>query len=247
MTSTLPPQDSADTNAARSRSVLRRILERLKTAMESLLSMARRGKSAIDYESLVSLSNGSRVSAIKTMSRLSQRLNSLSSLSREDLRSPPPENKDGDKHQQRSKSVLRRGHTSGSSTSSTGYDSTESKGPQGSMTERRKKKSKKPGVVRKQCKINGGSSAPSPTGETLHTKSPSRVSYISMSSDSTQLGEIPCRSRQPRLVRPHDGNYNVSPVYPLHAYPPTTKEKRGLLKRIFGASQKARAGDPGNQ
>ncbi|KAK6064379.1 signal recognition particle subunit SRP72 [Seiridium cupressi] len=80
---------------SRSKSALRRILERLKNAITKLLGMAKVQRPAVDYESLMSLSNSSRIGAIKTMHRLSSRLSSSSNLSRDSHRAPSKANSRG--------------------------------------------------------------------------------------------------------------------------------------------------------
>ena len=67
---------------------------------------------------------------------------------------------------------------------------------------------------------------------------PNRISYISMSSDSTKLGEIPLR--RSRLVWNPDADdfeYGFRPVYPLHA-PQLVTERPGFFRRMFGAREK---------
>ncbi|KAK7963845.1 hypothetical protein PG996_008469 [Apiospora saccharicola] len=71
---------------APSKAAIRRILDRLKAAIKNLLSMVKTQKPALDYQSLMSLSNASRVDAIRTMEHLSMRLSSSSGLFHEHRR-----------------------------------------------------------------------------------------------------------------------------------------------------------------
>ncbi|KAK1978127.1 hypothetical protein LZ30DRAFT_599825 [Colletotrichum cereale] len=69
---------------AAARSSLRKVIKRLASAMTRLLHLMTRGqKPVIDYNSLKTLSNSSRVDAVKTIKDLSRRLNdpSLNSIS----------------------------------------------------------------------------------------------------------------------------------------------------------------------
>lgn len=70
-------------------------------------------------------------------------------------------------------------------------------------------------------------------------RSPKRISYLSMSSGSTKLGEIPIR--RSRLVWNSDEDdfeYGYRPVYPLHTSKPAPEERAGFFKRLFGAREK---------
>jgi hypothetical protein len=214
--------------------------------------MAKSHEPAIDYESLMSLSNTSRVDAIKTISRLSHRLSSSSSLSREDHRSrtSTPGSKDRKPRTKATKHLGKHGHKSNSSTSSAGSGSAASKESQGGTpaTQKKSELQKRSGqkgakisnVIQRREKPGETAPAPSPTGAIVHARPPNRISYISTSSASTQLGEIPYRYRQSLLLQhPYSGSpegYNVQPVYPLQVYQQAPKEKRGLLRRIFGSS-----------
>jgi hypothetical protein len=67
--------------------------------------------------------------------------------------------------------------------------------------------------------------------------SPSRISYMSFSSDSTKLGEIPqrkLRSAHYTTTTDQDGDeYNVRPMFPLTPYTAEVRERRfwGLFSR----------------
>ncbi|KAK1594061.1 uncharacterized protein LY79DRAFT_513272 [Colletotrichum navitas] len=67
---------------AAARSSLRKVIKRLTSAMTRLLHLITRGqKPVIDYHSLRTLSNSSRIDAVKTIKDLSRRLNATSSNS----------------------------------------------------------------------------------------------------------------------------------------------------------------------
>lgn len=210
--------------------------------------MAKTQTPAIDYESLMSLSNSSRVDAIRTMDQLSQRLSSSSSLLRENRRpissgssstsrkgskqSPTREPKQGRNaaaavdvpNRHRSK-VTKRDESLVQSTSKFPHNEGRK------MTKKRSRSSHN--QSRSETPVSPA------TSDTSRTRIPNRISFISVSSDSTKLGEIPYR--RSRLVRISDSSsledYNVQPIYPLHPYQTPPREKRGLLRRIFGSRE----------
>ncbi|KAK9773843.1 hypothetical protein SCAR479_09484 [Seiridium cardinale] len=226
---------------SRSKSALRRILERLKNAITKLLGMAKVQRPAVDYESLMSLSNSSRTGAIKTMHRLSSRLSSSSSLSRDSRRASSRAHSQGS--QDNGRLSPRHGGTHSNSATSNrekGKISKEArvpvhKKPAFEENERRKRPHTEH-VDRRKREHDSRSATKTPSRENLPARMPNRISYISMSSDSTKLGEIP--QRRSRLVRRSEANsleeYSIQPIYPLYPYQPPAKEKRGLLRRIFG-------------
>ncbi|KAF3760237.1 hypothetical protein M406DRAFT_243343, partial [Cryphonectria parasitica EP155] len=65
---------------SKARSALDKVLKRLNAAIKSLIRLASKGPNpALDYQSLTSLSNSSRLQAIKTFDQLSHRLDSKAS------------------------------------------------------------------------------------------------------------------------------------------------------------------------
>ncbi len=242
---------------ASSRSKLKRISDRLKGAIIDILNMSKTQQPTIDYASLVSLSNSSRVDAIKTMDELSHRLHKPSSGSLARKRkssssssssSPSSNSKNAPRHksadttankpnkggkppdfnQRKTRKAGQIAQIPGSSLSQ--YSSTEHMHP---------KKVSKPveddyvGALRNssaspRLRTSGGPGAQN------------RISYLSMSSDSTKLGEIPFR--RSRLVRNADNDefeYSYRAIYPLNGHRPITEEKSGgFFKRLFGTREK---------
>jgi hypothetical protein len=105
---------------APARSALRRIIKRLTTALSNVVCSSRDGKGQpLNYESLLALSNGSSLDAIRTINDLSSRVASRSQssvVSRGRQRSHRHDHKAGNKSERRSerkKHTSRRGHSSG--------------------------------------------------------------------------------------------------------------------------------------
>ncbi|KAK6849670.1 hypothetical protein PG995_013503 [Apiospora arundinis] len=246
---------------APSKAAIRRILDKLKAAIMNLLGMVKTQKPVLDYESLMSLSNTSRVDAIRTMEQLSLRLGSSSSLFHEHRRpvsriSSSNSSKSSRSGKSRSSSSssssrkkARRQHSQDVDSDTSGERSRSRRhaAAAASSDNTTHSKSSRP----KSTKTVGKPSHDSGTPRSRHSRSRSnrqvaeggheqhRISYMTASSDSTKLGEIP--HRRSRLLYSSDSSeadgYNVRPVYPLHAYlapAPAPKEKRGFLKRIFG-------------
>ncbi|KAK8110966.1 uncharacterized protein PG998_007423 [Apiospora kogelbergensis] len=216
---------------APSKAAIRRILEKLKAAIMNLLGMVKTQKPVLDYESLMSLSNASRVDAIRTMEQLSLRLGSSSSLFHEHRRPISGSRRGGsDSGSDRKKARRQRSRETDSDASG---ESSRSRRHAGATSSGERTRSKRPRQKSpKKAEHDSG---------TLHDRhsryDQHRISYLTTSSDSTKLGEI--AHRRSRLVYSSDGSqvdgYTVRPVYPLHAYmAPAPKEKRGFLKRIFG-------------
>ncbi|KAI1066674.1 hypothetical protein LB507_011183, partial [Fusarium sp. FIESC RH6] len=104
---------------APARSALRRIVKRLTTALSNVVCSSRDGKGQpLNYESLLVLSNGSSLDAIRTINDLSSRVASRSQssvVSRGRQRSHRHDHKAGNKSEKRSerkKHTSRRGHPS---------------------------------------------------------------------------------------------------------------------------------------
>ncbi|RYP13993.1 hypothetical protein DL767_010463 [Monosporascus sp. MG133] len=217
--------------------------------------MTKTRKASIDYASLVSLSNSSRIDAIKTMDELSHRLNGSPSssvgrkkkASSSSTSSPPPSSnpKSTRKHKSHESTVKK--------SKQGGKDSADSKlrkpnkenkiprEPDSMLSHGWSWKQKNPKETTKQAKDNPPKDSRYSTGapelgRTTDPRSRNRNSFWSMSTDSTKLGEIP--PRRSRLTRNPDSDgkeYGYRPTYPLHAPKPATGEKGGLFKRLFGA------------
>lgn len=227
-----------DAFVAKAKSALSRVLKKLRAAIANLMRIASKNqKPVLDYNSLMSLSNASRVDAIRAIDQLSHRLGSTPS--RRSLASS-------------STSSRHKRHKS-SSTSSTsskhaeaGPSRKDSKVSKDQGTARRKanvQKSKE--EVAKDQKRSSSQSHSASTGTHGRNSSGSsggavhhRVSLISVSTDSTKLGEIPERKWRPRLEyydtsSDASSDYNVRPTYPLKPYKAEVKERRfwGLFRR----------------
>ncbi|KAK8065695.1 hypothetical protein PG997_012442 [Apiospora hydei] len=232
---------------APSKAAIRRILDRLKAAIMNLLGMVKTQKPALDYESLMSLSNASRVDAIRTMEQLSLRLNSSSSLFHEHRRpisgswrisSSSSSSSSSGKKTRRQPSRDTDSNASGEGSRSRRHAAAAScdRAPEGEFS---RQKSPRKGSHDSGPHHSRQSRSRSDKEDPDRRYDHHRISYMTMSSDSTKLGEIP--RRQSRLVCSSDSSqvdgYNVRPVYPLHTYAspaPAPKEKRGFFKRVFG-------------
>lgn len=207
----------------------------------SLLGMVKTQKPTLDYASLMSLSNSSRVDAIRTMEQLSLRLSSSSSLFHEHRRPVSRSSSDSTKKKarrqlsedtdsdvSRKKPRSRRYAETGSSDDSTGGRSS-----------RQRRSDTRPHDSGVHHSKHSRSRLIKEDPEARHDQH--RMSYMTASTDSTKLGEI--AHRRSRLVYSLDSSqvdgYNVRPVYPLHAYAsPAPKEKRGFLRRVFGGKSR---------
>ena len=266
---------------ARSRSKLKHILDKLKGAIRNILDMTKTQQPEIDYASLISLSNSSRVDAIKTMDDLSRRLNKPSSISlpvkktsgssstsssssrskrkvvQEDKDAHKPKSKSSKnkktkesshRHQKAAKAskAVRKPNsksTSSSSSSPSHYSASRQKPPRGPPKQRAEDDDR---VGDLPLGSPGASASASASAGPRKLKkaapdarTPNRISYISMSSGSTKLGEIPLR--RSRLVWNPDADdfeYGFRPVYPLHVPQPVTEERPGFFRRMFGAREK---------
>ncbi|KAK7967359.1 uncharacterized protein PG986_001636 [Apiospora aurea] len=234
---------------APSKAAIRRILNRLKAAIVNMLSMVKTQKPALDYESLMSLSSASRVDAIRTMEQLSLRLSSSSSLFREHRR-PISESSRISNHSSSNSSSSsgkkpRRQPSRGTDSNVSGEGSRSRRHAAAASCDRAPEgKISRQKSPRKESHDSGPhhsrqSRSRSDKEDPDRRYDRHRISYMTMSSDSTKLGEMP--RRRSRLVCSSDSSqvdgYNVRPVYPLHTYAPPApapKEKRGFLKRVFG-------------
>jgi hypothetical protein len=172
---------------AAARSSLRKVIRKLTSTLASLMRTFTR--EPIDYGSLMSLSNESRLSAIRTMSDLSGRVGSTYSLC-----------------------------------STKSHGSKKSRG----RSQSKRSQNKEP----KRCSRDHRSKTSSDRKRSPETKRDSynkRVSMVTMSSESTKLGEI-------RASRVH-GSTHHKVTYPLHTYHSHTRyEEVGGKgkKRWFG-------------
>ncbi|KAK7738433.1 hypothetical protein SLS62_011388 [Diatrype stigma] len=225
--------------------------------------MSKTQQPSIDYASLISLSNSSRVDAIKTMDELSHRLSksSRSSLGGKKKASPSspsstsssskskPSQKDksskkmaGDKGKggkTKSPPDHRQGKKAGKAARNPSETPSHDASPKHVLHKTERTKPTGKDHVGELRNPTVSPRLPRRTAET--TKAPKRISYLSMSSGSTKLGEIPIR--RSRLVwNPDDEDfeYGYRPVYPLHAASkPVTEERAGFFKRLFGTKEKS--------
>lgn len=185
--------------------------------MDSIMrTFGKNSQTGIDYESLMSLSQGSGLEAIRTMTDLSERVSIRSASSHGSVESPG---------RQRS-SRKRRGESSRSS-------STSSKASKASKS--RPKLSKAPKATQEPHSGRGSMSRhhPKDTKRTSSSQSPRggvdslgrRQSMLTTSSDSTKLGEI----------RHRENLREAQATYPLWSYPrEPVKLKKGKLFGLFG-------------
>ncbi|KAK3308680.1 uncharacterized protein B0T15DRAFT_115427 [Chaetomium strumarium] len=242
---------------ARAKTAVDRILKRLRNAIANLLRLSsRRDGLDLDYESLMSLSNASRVEAIKAIDSLSRR---LGGPSRSSIASSLSESSS------KRSSATRHKHKRGSSS-----NTRSSASRQDNATEQHDLQSQKPRTTAKegkatsrQCKAddaerlrkgppplsvappkvrNAQPQTPIPRTTSPGVKAPksawaNRISILSFSSGSTKLGEIPQRKWQSTMqytATDVDGDeYNVRPMFPLKPYTVEVKERRfwGLFSR----------------
>lgn len=232
-------------------SALGRVIQKLNAAIANLIRTASKSHGAgLDYQSLMSLSNTSRLQAIKTFDQLSRRLDSKSSRS-------SVASTTSARSSRSSKSSSSKASKSTNSSKSSGTSKSSDKG-------RRHKKTKEPKkhdhADRREPRRREGErvserplrlemSIATPLLDSMDSslehsarsslrRRPSfanRFSLISMSSDSTRLGEIPERKWHRRLDNLGGGldEYNTPIMYPVRPYQPQVKERRflGLFRR----------------
>lgn len=239
-------QTFADCLVAMSRSKLRGITRKIKAALVNILHLAKTQQPAIDYNALTTLSNASRIDAIRTMDDLSQRLQrpshaSLrSSSSKSSATSKSRSRKHGKRHSSeqeevpsvdtRKRPTAQKSEGRSKGRESSRRSSSDSQSPICPPPDLQiKSKPAAPDVVTKRAP--GKLVKQSPHQETVVHN---RISYVSISSDSTKLGEIPYRGS--RLVRHHDSDgasISQQATYPLYTYKPAHHEKTGLFRRLF--------------
>ncbi|KAL2133562.1 hypothetical protein VTI74DRAFT_2174 [Chaetomium olivicolor] len=222
------------------------VLKGLRKAITNLLRLSSKKDGLdLDYESLMSLSNASRVSAIKAINGLSRRLGgpSRSSVASASSGKTPPNRSS---HHQRKPS-----------------SKTRNPPPKPSKeTGRQPSPSNKPPVAAKKVKTAGkryreGSSPPpfkspgrhapvrisrtmSANPKPPEAAAPRRISILSFSSDSTKLGEIPQRKWQSVMryteTDPDGDEYHVTPTFPLKPYTVEVRERR--FWGLFGSRRR---------
>ena len=244
---TLPSdwQTFADFLGAISRSKLRGITRKIKAALVNILHLAKTQQPAIDYDALTTLSNASRIDAIRTMDDLSQRLQKpshaslRSSSSKSSATSKSRSRRHGKRHSSegevpsvdtRKRPAAQKPHDRSKARESSRRSSSDSQSPMRLSSDLQiRPKPAMPEVVMKRAP--GKLVKQSPHQETfVHN----RISYVSISSDSTKLGEIPYRGS--RLVRRHESDeasISQQATYPLYRYKPAHHEKTGLFRRLF--------------
>ncbi|WXC56246.1 hypothetical protein SNK03_002179 [Fusarium graminearum] len=179
---------------APARSALRRIIKKLTSTLTNIVSHDGK-QQPVRYESLLALSNGSSIEAVRTMNDLSSRVGSRSTISQGSVvsrgrrRSHRHDQKARNKSEKRSEGRLR------------------------SDNKERKRHSS-----RQQRSSVGRHRQPSSKGRRHSPDKPAtynRVSILTMSSDSTKLGEI---RRRLSKQRPVEG-YESMAAYPLYYSP----------------------------
>ncbi|KAM0354117.1 hypothetical protein ACHAPU_001152 [Fusarium lateritium] len=161
------------------RSALKRIVKKLTTALTGVVQSSNSQKGqVINYETLLALSNGSSLDAIRTMSDLSSRVGSTTSAV------------------SRGRQRFRR-HTRISATIT-------EKSSQGRYSKRNKTRSKKPSSHRGRPPVDGRNYRGSRNRGSPEIFATHRVSLLTTSSDSTKLGEIRHRlsKQRPNVAYP---------------------------------------------
>lgn len=241
---------------AKAKSALSKVLKRLNAVIAGLIRVASRSSNpAMDYQSLMSLSNSSRIQAIKAFDSLSHRLDSKSSLSSvasasTSKSSRPSKSSKSSKPSKTKKSPGSKASRSGtSSTSKEGKIKKKSKAAEPNdhhdtqivkVGVKRQDRAPLPPRLETSVQTPLLDSMERRQEDSLLRRRPSRMdrfSLISISSGSTKLGEIPER----KWLRGHDDwdgrsdEYNTPIVYPLRPYgpPPVVKERRflGIFRR----------------
>lgn len=232
-------------------SALGRVIQKLNAAIANLIRTASKSHGpGLDYQSLMSLSNTSRLQAIKTFDQLSRRLDSKPS------RSSVASTTSG-RSSRTSKSSSSKASKSTSSSKSSGASKSSDNGKKHKKTKGSRKHdhahreeprsrdaervSERPLCMEMSIATplldSMGSSLEHSASSSLRRR-PSfanRFSLISMSSDSTRLGEIPERKWHRRHDNPIGSldEYNTPVMYPVRPFQPQVKERRflGLFRR----------------
>lgn len=245
--------EKGDTKALSS---LGKVIQKLNAAIANLIRTASKGRGAgLDYQSLMSLSNSSRSQAIKTFDQLSRRLDSKSSrssvasttssksartakssssktsktTSSSKSSGAASKSSDGGKRKKSSKAPKKHDHN-------TGHKEPKKKEETGRLGERPPLRMEMSSIATPL--LDAMDHSPEHSARSSLRRRPSfanRFSLISMSSDSTRLGEIPERKWHRRLDGPGVGldEYNTPVMYPVRPFQPQVKERRflGLFRR----------------
>ncbi|ROV87518.1 hypothetical protein VSDG_09921 [Cytospora chrysosperma] len=211
---------------------LSKVLKKLNAAIARLMQVASKSPSPVfDYQSLMTLSNSSRVQAIKTFDQLSRRLGSKppkpagpSASSRDGPRKGGP---------RKGSPKVPKGHADGSS-SARRHEPKDGRRrhDRAPGTQRKHHASKPPPGPAAAKGKEGGAGSGNNAGR--RTSFLNRFSLMSMASDSTRLGEIPERKWH-RKYDPLDGSldeYNTPVMYPIRPYQkqqPKEKKFLGLI------------------
>ncbi|KAK3373715.1 hypothetical protein B0T24DRAFT_679124 [Lasiosphaeria ovina] len=242
-------------------SALGRILKKLRAAIANLLrfSSTKQGLD-LDYQSLMSLSNSSRVDAIKAIDRLSRRLDSPSRssvvTSSSKTSSSPSASSRHKRHSSSSPDEAPRKSKTASPESTPKKASSSSSSKDGKAVGKPKPESRaknppaeksRPAAKTSHRRTGSGEKrAPPPAPPETAPPLPNRISFISISTDSTKLGEIPerkLRRRYPAADSSSD-EYNVAPMYPLKPYTTEVKERR--FWGMFGRNRDGRTAPSGH-
>ncbi|KAK4137586.1 hypothetical protein BT67DRAFT_114001 [Trichocladium antarcticum] len=224
-------------------SALTRVLKRLKDSITGLLRLSsNKDGPSLDYQSLMTLSNASRADAISAIDGLSRRLGrpsrssvagssssktSKTSLSSQRKHRPPSKQLSSKQTKDRLKK---------SSSNESPPPPKERKG----ISKQVKSEAKRSPSSTEAPGTKPRSRSPRPVSQSLRktkTAVPNRISFMSFSSDSTKLGEIPQRKLQSAYYAtatdPDGDEYNVRPTFPLTSYTTEVKERRfwGVFRR----------------
>ncbi|XEU99418.1 hypothetical protein FSHL1_004705 [Fusarium sambucinum] len=201
---------------APARSALRRIVKKLTTTLTNIVSHDGK-RQPVRYESLLALSNGSSIEAVRTMNDLSSRVGSRSTITQNSVVSRGRQRSHRHDHKARNKS----------------QKLPESR-PRSDTKERKRHSSRQQqsSVSRSRHRQRSSKGRRSPDKSAPHN----RVSILTMSSDSTKLGEI---RRRLSKQRPVEGYGNMA-AYPLYTYHNEVDQTR---KRWWNPFRRSRSTD----
>lgn len=233
----------------KSLSALGRVIQKLNAAIANLMRTASKSQgAALDYQSLMSLSNSSRLQAIKTFDQLSRRLDSKSSRSSvASTTSSKSSRTSRSSSSKASKSTSSSKSSSASKSSGSGKRETKTSKKHVHADRRDPRTRGHERMSERPLRLEMSIATPlldsmdhslEPSASSSLRRRPSfanRFSLISMSSDSTRLGEIPERKWHRRHEISGGGleEYNTPVMYPVRPYQPQVKERRflGLFRR----------------
>ncbi|KAH6890008.1 hypothetical protein B0T10DRAFT_459731 [Thelonectria olida] len=203
-------------SSAASRSALKRIVRKLAAALAEVIRSLEGSESpAIDYNSLLALSHGSSLDAVRTIEDLSSRVSSKAStssssrrsvVSRGRPRSRRHHRQSGDKMEKRTTNKQ-----SAAKSNSKRKKSKTKKSPSESSNRNRRRRRHPSSLSR-----HAGDGA-------VYEK---RVSIFTISSDSTKLGEIRRRDSRPWIG-------SAKATYPLYAYPLDEGKRQKKWWKLF--------------